>query len=233
MIDGVIFVASTAAMLATLTTFASDLHEGRLHKLPRPARAGLAVVWLGISLVSGIMWSERKRPEHGGTTMGEPAVRRVSDMPVTISTRSAATSVPAPITAATVTTASAQTFARQLRPLRIITAPGHDEITIDEQVGSLPEVHGAADDALNMLRSQFYTVRGHLRSTQSQPDEGLQGLITTDLTLDVTLTDIRGGVRDAFTVTSRGGGFRRDSSASKARERLREVLQEHLQKEHP
>jgi hypothetical protein len=96
----------------------------------------------------------------------------------------------------------------------------------------LPDVIAAADDALNILQFNDYSVQGNLRWSQSQPDDGLQGIITTDLTLDVRFIDKQRSVRDAFTITSRGGGFTSDSSARQARERLRDALHEHLQKEH-
>lgn len=107
-----------------------------------------------------------------------------------------------------------------------------DEIRVDEQDRSQPNVVAAAEDALNALRSQLYVVRGHLRSIQSQPNEALQGLITTNLTLDVTLLDAQGEVHESFTVKSRGVGFSNESSTLQAREGLRSDLLEHLQREH-
>lgn len=106
------------------------------------------------------------------------------------------------------------------------------EITVSERGRARPDVIAAADDALNILRSRHYRVQGNLRGTQSQPDDGLGGIVTTDLTLDVKLIDAQGVARHAFTITSRGGGFTTDSSALQARERLRGALHEQLQKEH-
>jgi hypothetical protein len=111
-------------------------------------------------------------------------------------------------------------------------ATGASEITISEHRRALPDVIAAADDALNILQLKHYRVQGNLRWSQSQADDGLHGIITTDLTLDVRLIDTQRAVRDAFTITSRGGGFTSDSSARQARERLRDALHEHLQKEH-
>ena len=106
------------------------------------------------------------------------------------------------------------------------------EITVSEHGRALPDVIAAADDALNILQFEHHRVQGNLRWSQSQADDGLQGIITTDLTLDVRFIDKQRSVRDAFTITSRGGGFTNDSSARQARERLRDALHEHLQKEH-
>jgi len=108
-----------------------------------------------------------------------------------------------------------------------------DEVRVDEEDKLLPNVVAAAGDALNALRSPLYVVRGHLRSAESQPNEALQGLITTTFTLDVTLLDAQRGVHESFTVTSRGIGFTTESSTLQARERLRSELLKHLQREHP
>lgn len=106
-----------------------------------------------------------------------------------------------------------------------------DEITVSDQARGLPDAVAAADDALLALRSSACTVRGHLRGTQSAPDAGLQGLITTDLILDVKLIDSQNVVQESFTLTSRGGGFSPDASALQARERLRVALHNRVQKE--
>jgi hypothetical protein len=130
-------------------------------------------------------------------------------------------------------TPASTTTKRQVPSQRSSARAPHDEITVNEQSRGLPDVVAAADDALNSLRSQSYFVQGHIRSTQSEPNDQLQGLITTDLILDVKLIDNQDVVLDAFTITSRGGGFTSASSALQARERLRDVLHEHLRKEHP
>jgi len=105
-----------------------------------------------------------------------------------------------------------------------------DEIAVAGPGRNLPDVVAAADDAMLVLRAQPYTVRGQLRATQSTPDPALQGVITTDLVLDVRLLE-GATVRDLFTITGRGGGFTSDASALQARERLRDALRRHLQKE--
>lgn len=87
------------------------------------------------------------------------------------------------------------------------------------------------DDALTFLESSAHTVRGNLRGHQSEPDATLQGLITTDLILNVKLVDAQGAVRDAFTVTSRGGGFTADESGLQARQRLRDALQKRMKEQ--
>lgn len=92
----------------------------------------------------------------------------------------------------------------------------------------LPDVIAAADETLALLRRESISVRGQLRVTQSVPDPALQGIITTDLALDLTLANGNGHVRDMFTITSRGGGFTVDSSARQARARLRVALTERL-----
>lgn len=126
---------------------------------------------------------------------------------------------------------SAPTRAKRQSPPQARTP--HDEITVSDECRGFPDVVAAADDALNVLRSQSYSVQGHLRSTQSEPNDQLQGLITTDLTLDVKLIGNQDVVFDTFTITGRGGGFTSTSSALLARERLRDMLQDHLRKEHP
>jgi hypothetical protein len=176
---------------------------------------------LGVSIVSGIAWFESPPRTSGEVTIQQrPAI-------------GAATEPSTSMAASSIDTTSPQTMAEpQSRPRNTSTTTRGDEISIGEREKALPDVVAAADDALNMLRTRFYTVRGHLRSRQGQPDEGLRGLITTDLTLDVTLVDTQGVVHDAFTITSRGGGFTSDASALQARERLRDALHERLQKEH-
>jgi hypothetical protein len=108
-----------------------------------------------------------------------------------------------------------------------------DEVSVDDEDKLLPNVVAAAGDALDALRSPRYVVRGHLRSIESQPNEDLQGLITTTFTLDVALLDGQRGVHESFTITSRGIGFTNETSALQARERLRSELLKHLQREHP
>jgi hypothetical protein len=107
---------------------------------------------------------------------------------------------------------------------------GRDEITVDGQDTRNPDVLATANQALIALKSPSRVVRGHLRSTQSKPDEMMQGMITTTLILDVTLIDVVGVTRKAFTVTSRGGGFTKESSALQAHERLLGALHERLEK---
>jgi hypothetical protein len=218
-----ICIASVAAMLASLAPFVADLHGRQLHTLPRAVRAVLGLVFLGISLVSGRAWYETTQHIQTEPTLQQLPGSSMTKEPSTFTVASSGNA-----------TASAPAITRsQARPGNVGTTARHDEITVAEQDRALPNVVAAADDALNALQSQVCTARGHLWSTQSQPDEGLRGLITTNLTLDVTLIDTQGVVRDAFTITSRGGGFTSESSALQARERLRDALHEHLKKEHP
>lgn len=218
----IFFIVSAVSTLATLTTFLAVLHGRPLHTLPRAARVALVLTLLGMSIVSGIAWFE--------TTPHTPAETALHQRPVSSVVKEPSTTATA---AEGVATSTLTMAGPQSRPRNASKTARHDEITVGEGEKALPDVRAAADDALNTLRSQLYTVRGHLRSTQSLPDEKLQGLITTDLTLDVTLIDTQGVVRDAFTITSRGGGFTSEGSALQARQRLRENLHEHRSKEYP
>jgi hypothetical protein len=218
----IFFIVSAASALATLTAFAALLHGRPLHTLPWAARAMLVLMLLGVSILSGIAWYETTPRTSGEVAVQQRPASSVLKEPAT-STAADGVHTTSPLTI----------VGPQSRPRNASTTARHDEISVGEQGKALPDVVAAADDALNILRTQFHTVRGHLRSTQGQPDEGLRGLITTDLTLDVTLVDTQGVVQDTFTISSRGGGFTRDSSALQARERLRDALHEHLQKEHP
>ena len=240
----IFFIVSAASALATLTAFAALLHGRPLHTLPRAARAILVLALLVLSVVSGRAWY--------GTTQHKPTEPSLSQRPASV----VVTETPT-LTAADTTVYKHSPSSMAKVPSTLATADGvaipsplttagpkpgpqnesptarHDEIKVSEPGKELPDVLAARDDALNTLRSHRYTVRGHLRSTQGQADESLRGLITTDLTLDVMLIDTQGVVQDSFTISSRGGGFTRDSSALQARERLRDALLEHLQKEHP
>src|ERR1051325_8023468 len=68
-------------------------------------------------------------------------------------------------------------------------AVAHDRISRVGDATDLPDVVAAADEMLALLHRQSMSVEGQLRSTQSDPDPALQGIITTDLALDLTLTD--------------------------------------------
>lgn len=108
------------------------------------------------------------------------------------------------------------------------TESARDGISRVGDARDLPDVIAAADETSVLLNRKSISVRGQLRITQSAPDPALQGIITTDLALDLTLADRDGDVRDIFTITSRGGSFTVDSSARQARERLRVALTERL-----
>jgi hypothetical protein len=94
---------------------------------------------------------------------------------------------------------------------------------------ALPDVRAAANDALMLLREHYPLVAGSLRATQTGPDASLQGIITTNLTLDIRVLNDGGGATQTFTIMSRGGGFTVDESAGQARERLRAALTRHLE----
>lgn len=237
----IFFVVSAASAFATLTTLAVVLHGRPLHTWPVLARVILVLALSGLSVFSGGAWYEATQPKP-------------MDLPVSHSASAVVTKIaPLPVTDATVQKDSPSHVAKAAPPVKaaisvaVLTPPpatppesspqeasltlGGDEITVDEPGKALPEVLAARDDILNMLRSNSYTMRGHLRSTQSEPNAELRGLITTDLTLDMKLVDSRGVVLDVFTATSRGGGFTSGTSAQQARQRLREALQEHRPRE--
>jgi hypothetical protein len=214
---------SLIASLVALTMFVAELHGRQLHTLPRAVRAGLALVFVGIAVVTGKVWYETQRTHTVTTSLQEPDTTSQHSVAAIGTVREPAANS---IETTTRTMAKPQSHGRNVRP-----TTGHDEITVGED-STLPDVAGAANDALSVLRSPLYRVQGRLRSTQSQPDAGLQGLITTDLTLDVTLIGTQGTIHDAFTVTSRGGGFTSDASALQARQRLRQALEDRRPKEH-
>jgi hypothetical protein len=119
---------------------------------------------------------------------------------------------------------------RKSAPSRVTESPRH-EITRSGGAKDVDEIVIAAEDVLDALRAQSHTARVRLRADQSAPDDTLQGLITTDLVLDVKLIDGTGSVNQSFTVTSRGGGFSSDASALQARTRLMSELRNRIGKE--
>jgi hypothetical protein len=119
---------------------------------------------------------------------------------------------------------------RTAAPPRVTESRRH-EITRSGGAKDIGEIVGAAEDVLDALRAQSHAARVRLRADQTAPDDTLQGLITTDLVLDVKLMDGTGSVNHSFTVTSRGGGFSSDASALQARIRLMSELRNRLGKE--
>jgi len=215
----VVSILSVASGLASIITLVAELIRKRVHDSSRPTRVAIAVTVLVVSVAAGIMSlpAEPLPAEplltalHVDKPMTEPQAPiaaskpRETEMPVPIPKPAAAPAKPVPLS----------------------------EIRVGERERTMPEVVAAADDALAILQSHFPTVRGSLRGTQSEPDVALQGLITTDLTLDVKLIDMKGVVRQAFTITSRGGGFTADASGLQARERLRDAIRQRIGKEQP
>ncbi len=216
-------VISAAAAFASLVPFFFNLRETTVEKASRPTRVGLAIGCVIVSVVSGVVSVIVFRKP--------PAERAPLQNPVTVTVVEQAT---VPTTASSLGTVSATNEPQPgAQPITKPATRSHSAIAVSEQGRAIPELTAAADDALMMLRSHSHSVRGNLRGTQGDPDLSLQGLITTDLTLDVKLMDAAGVVRDSFTITSRGGGFTADASGLQARERLRDALERHIQKEKP
>jgi hypothetical protein len=213
-------ILAAAGTFASILAIAAELLRWRMSESRGRTRIAVAVVFLIISVLVGLASMPR-----------EPAVSDQEDAVV-----AADTHVQAP--AITVIAAQEERAMRAPKPLPISHTPrssrptARSEIMLGERERTMPEVMAAADDALTLLRSRFHTVRGNLRGNQTAPDAALAGLITTDLTLDVKLMDRDGVVLDAFTVTSRGGGFTADASGLQARERLRDALRMRIGKEH-
>jgi hypothetical protein len=216
-------VISAAAGFASLIPFFFNLQQKSVEKASRSTRVGLAIGCVVVSVVSGVVSVIVLRKP--------PADRAPLQNPVTVTVVEQAT---VPITASSLATlATTNELQPGAQPITKPATRSHSAIAVSEQGRAIPELTAAADDALIMLRSHSHTVRGNLRGMQSAPDVSLQGLITTDLTLDVRLMDVAGVVRDSFTITSRGGGFTDDASGLQARERLRDALERHIQKEKP
>lgn len=98
---------------------------------------------------------------------------------------------------------------------------------VDEQGQPVEDLVAAArnlDEALSL------TARLNVRI--SDPDDQLQGLITTHATLHVSITH-DGRLVDSFTLQSTGGGFAREASAQQAQDRLIWTLKQRLAQEHP
>ncbi len=202
-----------AGTLASIFAIAADLFRWRVSDSQRPTRIMVAVVFLVMSVVIGIAsLPSEPSPTSKATEAPAPALKLITQ-----------TSVEPP--------PPAQKASPILKTAPVSKPKPHSEVTLGERERSMPEVVAAADDALMILRSQAHTVRGNLRGRQSDADAALAGLITTDLTLDVKLLDDEGIIRDAFTVTSRGGGFTADESGLQARQRLRDALQNRMKKE--
>jgi hypothetical protein len=212
-------ILSTAGVFASIIAIAAEFRGQPVHDSSRAVRITVAIVFVALSVAAGIVFlpSEPVVPQHADSLA--PAERTITVVAAAIEPEIA---VPPRLPSTPATT---------VRPARTVKPQPVSEITLGEYERTMPEVVAAADDVLRMLRSQFPTVRGSLRGRQTEADVTLQGLITTDLTLDVKLIDQEGGVRDAFTITSRGGGFTTDASGLQARERLRDALRQRMGKE--
>jgi hypothetical protein len=213
-------IVSAASALASLITIASELRGRPLHGSSPASRIGLAVALVVVSIGSGVVSLNAPR-----NTPPDRAPSRARDE--TVAAGQPVVSLPAAPDVLHSPTTVPPSRPRTTTPKATIRS----EIAIDEQERAIPGVVAAADDMLTALQSRSHAVRGRLRSTQSEPDASLQGLITTDLTLDVKLIDAEGVIQDAFTITSRGGGFTADASGLQARERLRHALEQHIWKE--
>jgi len=202
-----------AGTLASILAIVADLFHWRMSDSGRPTRIMVAVVFFIMSVVVGIAsLSKEPSPVPQTKDAQAPAIQVITQ---TFGEPPTPTPKTSPIP----------------KPVAVSKPKPHSEITLGERERSMPEVIAAADDALMILRAQARTVRGDLRGRQSDADAALAGLITTDLTLDVKLIDDEGIIRDAFTVTSRGGGFTADESGLQARQRLRDALQKRMKEE--
>ncbi|HEY0142117.1 MAG TPA: hypothetical protein VGF48_14555 [Thermoanaerobaculia bacterium] len=81
------------------------------------------------------------------------------------------------------------------------------------------------------VTAKGYSAEGELRE-DSEQSAGFEGMVTIFLTLDVTITR-RGAIISAFTVSSRGGGYRHEDARIQAFERLVATLEERLSREVP
>lgn len=204
-------------MLASVITIVGELLQRRLHDSPRPVRIVTAI---GLAVLSVIVGLVTLRSDHPPVRPAEKPTITIQPVTMTVAPAGSAVSQP--------TAVSPPTSLQQSKPARAAKKTPHSEITLGEREQSMPEVVAAAEDVLTILHSQVHTVRGSLRGRQTEPDAALQGIITTDLTLDVKLIDTEGVVHSAFTVTSRGGGFTANESGLQARERLRDALQKRM-----
>jgi len=217
-------------MLASIITFVAELLHGRLHD----SRRIRIVTAIGLALLSVIVGLVTLPSDLSPARPAENPAITMQQVTVTAAPAGNAASQPTSLQPVTMNAAPARNAVSQppvLLPSKPATAAKnkpHSEITIGERERSLPEVAAAAEDALTILHSQVHTVRGSLRGRQTEPDAALHGIITTDLTLDVKIIDPEGVVRNAFIVTSRGGGFTADESGLQARERLRDALQKRM-----
>lgn len=224
--------------LAGVVSFVFTLKDRSTNKLSRPLGFGLAISFAVVSLLSGMAGREKARTADA---IAGPRVQAplISPLEVTVNVNAAANDMaavadrrqpvkhqrvtPERVTPASVPASSPATPSK--------AAPLRNLITTVGDAGALPAVGAIAEDALHMLQRKFGEIRGEIHSSQSVPDEGLQGLITTDLTLNVSVVGASGVVQRRFTIRSRGGGFTRDASASQACDRLRSELQTRLDQE--
>jgi hypothetical protein len=86
--------------------------------------------------------------------------------------------------------------------------------------------HGDAT-VLREQRQCASLLLGVVTIASGDPDAGLQGLITTNVSLAIRRFD-GDALRDSFTVRARGGGFTAAESIGQARERLSAALPEQL-----
>lgn len=204
-------VLVAAGTFASILTIAAELLRWRMSESPRRTRIAVAVALLIASFLLGIATLRMEQPSPQPATVSRPPI-------IVVAAREEPT-----------ITAPKPAMVAKAEPSR--QAGPRSQITLGERERSMPEVVAAADDVLTILGSELPTIRGNLRATQSGPDMALQGLITTDLTLDLRLMNDTGVVVDAFTITSRGGGFTADASGLQARVRLLDALRKRIGKE--
>ncbi|HEX8616207.1 MAG TPA: hypothetical protein VF911_01365, partial [Thermoanaerobaculia bacterium] len=175
--------------LAGLVSFVFALQGRSADKLSRPLGFALAISFTVVSLLSAIAGREKARTAEPIAAPPAPA-QLISPVEVRVNVNAEAPDV------ATVADRRQQMKHQRVTPANIPApasatpsqaAPLRNVITTIGDAGALPAVGAIADDALHMLQRRFSEIRGEVHSSQSVPDEDLQGLITTDLTLNVSV----------------------------------------------
>jgi hypothetical protein len=221
-IEIIVGVAAAISVASGIVTLTSAFVRGRfLRAYPRASRIGFGFALLVLGAVVGI-----STIKYSAST---PPTNHSADPILTVSQMSAnpVLSPPQP-TSTPSTTAQINEVREDVKQPTAKSNVADDmgvRISIrDEANHIVPELVIAAQRVIGGRVS----LDGNLRTATSTPDEQLQGIITTHLTLAVTVTEAS-HIIDAFELQSTGGGFTGDAAILQARQRLQAKLIKRLQ----
>lgn len=203
----VVTIASVVSSFAALLTASADMSGLPLAKWPRRRRLVAALILFTTGALTGTATYFITRP-----TPGEASTPIVTASPAELSGRA-----PQTILNITAEEASGPDQRREVltEPVVIIWST-NGRVLADLEAIALP-----------IARRNSYRISGTAQwSTREEPE--LQGLVTAEMFLNVTVAKNSGPLIDSFSLNSRGGGFTATDALHQSRQRIAVLLEKRL-----